>query len=343
MNSTNIVDATIDEGHAVGPLPPYDPECHAALDSMAAAGVEFPGLTHADDIPANRKWMEATLAASTDEHLSSQGRFTVSERQVPGPEGAPDITLLICTPTGISSKAPVLYHTHGGGMIIGNRRTSMLEIIELAHEVGAVVVSVEYRLAPEHPSPANVEDCYAGLVWTVENADELGIDPERVVIVGASAGGGLCAGTTLMARDRQTPRLLGSMLMCPMIDDRNNTASSLQSRSVGTWTGVANGIGWEALLGDSRGGPDVSYYAAPARATDLSGLPPTFIDVGSAEVFRSEAVAYAEQIWTSGGDAEPHVWPGGFHGYDSFAPQAPISQATVKARTDWLRRLLAKT
>jgi acetyl esterase/lipase len=204
------------------------------------------------------------------------------------------------------------------------------------------VVSVEYRLAPETPHPGPVEDCYAGLAWTAAHAAELGIDPDRIIVGGASAGGGLSAAVALLARDRGGPALAGQLLMCPMLDDRNDTLSSLQMTGLGIWDHAANDLGWTALLGDAKGGPDVSPYAAPARATDLSGLPPAYIDVGSAETFRDEDVAYATRIWQAGGIAELHVWPGGFHGFTVMVPDAAISRAAVAAPGAWLRRLLAR-
>ena len=165
--------------------------------------------------------------------------------------------------------------------------------------------------------------------------------PERLIVGGASAGGGLAAAVALLARDRGGPRLRGQLLLCPMLDDRNDTPSSHQMAGLGIWDRGANEVGWTALLGDARGGPDVSPYAAPARATDLSGLPPAFIDVGSAETFRDEDVAYATRIWQAGGDAELHVWPGGFHGFTGMVPDAALSKAAVAAQLTWLRRLLA--
>src|SRR2546423_532655 len=175
-----------------------------------------------------------------------------------------------------------------------------------------------------------------------EHAAELGADPERIIIVGASAGGGLTASLALLLRDRKGPQPLGQVLMCPMLDDRNETPSSHQMAGLGVWDRTANETGWTALLGDSRGGPDVSPYAAPARAEDLSGLPPAFLDVGSAETFRDEVVAYASRIWQAGGVAELHVWPGGFHGFEGFAPQAALSRSARAAHVDWLRRLLGE-
>jgi len=205
-----------------------------------------------------------------------------------------------------------------------------------------VVVSVEYRLAPETPHPGPIDDCYAGLLWTAAHADELGFDPDRMIVAGGSAGGGLAAALALRARDQSGPALLGQMLIYPMLDDRNDTPSAHQMAGLGGWDHSANEFGWTALLGERRGAPDVSPYAAPARADDLSGLPPAFIDVGSAETFRDEDVAYASRIWQAGGRAELHVWPGGFHGFDGIAPHAAVSQAAVAARADWLARLLAR-
>lgn len=202
------------------------------------------------------------------------------------------------------------------------------------------MVSVEYRLAPENPHPAPVEDCYAGLRWIAERGAEIGMDTDRLVVAGGSAGGGLAAGVALMCRDRGGPQLRGQLLQCPMLDDRNDTPSAHQMRGRGVWDQSANRVGWTALLGAARGGPDVSPYAAPARAGDLSGLPPAFIDVGSAETFRDEDVDYAGRIWRAGGAAELHVWPGGFHGFAMMAPDAALSRAAGDAQVGWLRRVL---
>jgi acetyl esterase/lipase len=324
----------------VGPLPPYDPEFDAGLAAMQAQGFLPPALTSAEQIPVLRAWMTQAFAV-TDDELTRNGAYTLEERQVPGPAGAPEITLLIVRPAAADTATPVIYHTHGGGMVVGGRRDGVPGMLDLAEPSGAAVVSVEYRLAPEHPHPAPVEDCYAGLKWTAEHAEELGLDADRIVIAGASAGGGLAAATALLARDEGGPALFGQMLICPMLDDRNDTASARQSYDKGTWSGLGNHVGWTALLGDRKGSADLSPVASASRATDLSGLPPALLDVGSAEVFRSETVEYAERIWQAGGVAELHVWPGGFHGYDMFVPQSPVSQATVRARRDWLGRLLS--
>ncbi|AMW14453.1 esterase [Streptomyces qaidamensis] len=317
--------------------PPFDPELAAALELIK--DMISPGLAP-DEIAEVRQGPGIQMLADLD--LTMGGAFEVEDRQVPGPQGEPDISLLICRPAAAESAGPrpVIYHVHGGGMVIGNNRVGVDVPLAWAQALDAVVVSVEYRLAPEHPHPAPVEDVYAGLLWTADHAADIGADPDRIVIAGASAGGGLCAALALLTRDRKGPQPIGQVLMCPMLDDRNDTPSTYQMAGLGVWDRTANETGWTALLGSRRGGPDVPAYAAPARAEDLTGLPPAFLDVGSAETFRDEVVAYASRIWQAGGVAELHVWPGGFHGFDGFAPQAAVSQAARGAQVAWLRRLL---
>ncbi|MDX3802191.1 alpha/beta hydrolase [Streptomyces sp. AK04-3B] len=319
--------------------PPFDPELAAALELIK--DMIQPGLAM-EDIEAVRQGPAMAMLSQLD--LTAGGVLEVEDRTVPGPEGSPEISLLICRPAAPAPDRPrpVVYHVHGGGMVLGNNRAGVDVVLDWARALDLVVVSVEYRLAPEHPHPAPVEDVYAGLLWTAEHAKELGADPDRIVIAGASAGGGLTAALALLLRDRGGPRPIGQLLMCPMLDDRNETVSSHQMAGLGVWDRTANDTGWTALLGAARGGPDVSPYAAPARAEDLSGLPPAFLDVGSAETFRDEVVDYASRLWQAGGAAELHVWPGGFHGFDGFAPQATLSKSARAAHLDWLRRLLAE-
>ncbi len=315
--------------------PPFDPQVAAALDAI---GELLPSSLTPDMIPLLRQPNPA-LPPATDDELSQGGALRVSTRSVPGPAGEVDVVVL--QPTSGPGPFPAVLHTHGGGMVMGDARTGLVEVAGWAAELGLVVVSVDYRLAPETPHPGPVEDCYAALRWTVDQAAELGVDPARVVVAGGSAGGGLAAALALMARDRGEVSLAGQVLIYPMLDDRNETGSAQQMAGVGVWDRTSNQTGWAALLGDAAGGPDVSPYAAPARATDLSGLPPAFIDVASAETFRDEDVAYASRIWAAGGVAELHVWPGGCHGFDLLVPDAAISQAARAARVAWLRRLLA--
>jgi acetyl esterase/lipase len=319
----------------IGPPTPYDPELGAALPEI----LKILQLAADPDAPLSEESAGALLPP-TDEALAREGRFNVEERSIPGPADSPEISLLILRPVDTTVPTPAIYHVHGGGMISGNNRMGIDSVMPWAEEFGAAVVSVEYRLAPGTPHPAPVEDCYAGLLWVAEHAKDLGIDPARIVIAGASAGGGLAAATALLSRDRHGPDLAAQVLMCPMLDDRNNTVSAIQLTGLGVWDSAANAMGWTALLGAARGTAEVSQYAAPARATDLSALPPTFVDVGSAETFRDEAAAYAGEIWRAGGQCELHVWAGGFHGYDGFVPYAAVSQDTREARLRWLRRVL---
>ena len=320
-------------GTAAGPPPPFDPE----LASFARAfRADWPSVTPAM-IPLLRQ--PAALYRPSDEELARGGAFTVETVSVPGPVDAPAVELLVCRPTGVADPTAVLYHLHGGGLFAGEARFDIVTFLALADDLPLTVIGVEYRLAPETRHPGPVEDCYAGLAWVVEHAADLNIDPGRVVVEGSSGGAALAAGVTLLARDRGGPTILGQMLLSPMLDDRNDSPSVAQLADVAVWDGITNATAWGALLGDAHGGPDVSPYAAPARATDLAGLPPAFIDVGSAETFRDEDVAYASRIWQAGGSAELHVWPGGFHGFDMMAPAAAISQNAQEARLRWLNRL----
>jgi acetyl esterase/lipase len=315
--------------------PPFDPELEAALTQL---GNQITPTITAEMIPALRQAPMFSNAPDPAEALTVQG-FTFRDVTISGYNGD-DIVVSVIEKEGRTGVGPGFYYTHGGGMIVGNRLEGLDCFLDWAERFNGVIVTAEYRLAPEFPDPYPVEDCYAGLVWTAEHAEQLGIDPERILIGGGSAGGGLAAGTTLLARDRRGPKLIGQMLIYPMLDDRDQTVSTQQIDGVGVWDRKSNITGWSALLGDRRGTDDVSIYAAPARATDLTGLPTTYIDAGSAEVFRDEDVAYATRLWEAGVQAELHVFAGGFHGFDGFAPQAAVSQAMLTARNDWVNRLL---
>jgi acetyl esterase/lipase len=268
---------------------------------------------------------------------------TVDRREldIPAADGA-RIPLSIFTPTGQPAAAPCVYWIHGGGMVMGDRFSQIDIPFDWLDAFGAVIVTVDYRLAPESAGTTLVEDCYQGLRWTAEHADEFGVDPARIIVAGTSAGGGLAAGVTLMARDRGAPAIAGQVLSCAMLDHRNNTASSRQySGDPGVWTREMNEFGWRSVLGATSDGT-VPGHVSPAVAEDLSGLPTTYLDAGSAEVFRDEDVAYASRIWAAGGQAELHVWAGGCHGFDALYPDARISTAARRARTEWLGRVLGQ-
>ncbi|UQX05211.1 alpha/beta hydrolase [Streptomyces sp. RerS4] len=296
-----------------------------------------------ENLAARRERDAASRPRPTVEELRADGLFEVEELRAPGPPDGPDVTLVSARPAGLVGPLPLLYYMHGGAMIMGNAWSVLPGVLRsMALPLGLAVLSVEYRLAPRTRYPGPLEDCYAGLVWAAEHAAELGIDPDRIVIGGKSAGGGLAAALALLSRDRGGPRALGQLLLCPMLDDRGGTFSSRQMTGIGMWDRAANATAWQALLGERYGAADLPPYASPSRATDLSGLPPAFIEVGSAESFRDEDVAYANAIWQAGGQAELHVWPGAFHGFDSMAPHAALSRDARESRTRWLRRLLAQ-
>ena len=325
-------------GSSSAPVPvPYDPELVAGLAAFLELVEIIPLRAHT--IHANRDHF-ATIIPPIE--AQAAGRPVLWEnRTIPGPVGAPDVEITIVRPSApLDGPAPAVLSIHGGGMVLGTRFFGTPELIDLAERHGVVGVAVEYRLAPEHPGPAQAGDCYAALVWMAAHADELGIDPARIIASGQSAGGGLSAAVSLIARDRRGPHLAGQLLGCPMLDDRNETASARQYDGIGAWDRNNNDTAWDAIAGSDRFTDRVSPYTAPARATDLTGLPPAFIEVGAAETFRDEAVAYASRIWAVGGQAELHVWAGGYHGFHGFSPEATVSRAANEARESWLRRVL---
>lgn len=262
------------------------------------------------------------------------------ERRIPGPAGAPDLTVLVYTPLG-SGPFPCVYHVHGGGYVGGSAAPIEFMHRPLAQDLGCVIVSVEYRLAPETSFPGNIEDCYAGLAWTLAHASELRIDPERIGVTGESAGGGLAAALALLARDRGEIPLAFQLLTYPMLDDRTGTSGDPHPH-IGEfiWTPHNNRFGWRALLGREPGGEDVSPYAAAARATDLSGLPPTFIMTGALDLFLEEDIDYARRLIRAGVPTELHVYPGAFHGFD-IMPGAAVADSARADRVNALRRFMA--
>ncbi|MBA3741420.1 alpha/beta hydrolase [Sporichthya sp.] len=274
------------------------------------------------------------------ESLRSGGRVLVDELAIPGPAAGTTLNVLWLRPARAqSSPVPAVYFLHPGGMIAGDSRTGAGILIDFVLRLGVQAVSVEYRLAPENPFPAPLEDAFAGLEWLARNATPLGVDATRIVVAGASAGGHLAAGLAMMARDRHTPAVRGLVLIAPMLDDRGGQAAPLDVGREGTWGVDANRVAWDAVLGNARGGSRLPDYAVPARA-DLAGLPPTFLDVGSAELFHDETVEFSAGLRRAGVPTELRVWPGGFHGFDWSVPGAPISLEAKSARVRWLAELL---
>ncbi|MCC9307247.1 alpha/beta hydrolase [Kitasatospora sp. RB6PN24] len=317
--------------------PPFDPELTAVL---AAVGRREP-LTLAG-LAARQERDAAARPRPAIGELRDGGRFEVAELRAPAVNGR-EVGLVAARPAGVTGPLPLLYYLHGGGMVMGNAWSVLPRLLrDWALPLRLAVVSVEYPLAPKAQYLEPLEHCYAGLVWAAGHAAELGLDADRVVLGGKSAGGGLAAALALLTRDRGGPAPIGQLLLSPMLDDRGATFSSHQMAGHDPWDRASNAVAWQALLGDRYGTADLSPYAAPARATELAALPPAYLEVGSAETFRDEVVAYADAIWRAGGDAELHVWPGAFHGFDTLAPRAALSRDAREARTRWLRRVLGR-
>jgi acetyl esterase/lipase len=250
------------------------------------------------------------------------------------------LTLRVYSGPQPAANRPCLYWIHGGGYILGSPLVVDARLNRLVEQLGCVVVAVDYRLAPEHPYPAPLDDCGTGLRWTVEHAEELGIDPCRIVLVGVSAGGGLAAGLALQMRDRAEEPVAAQVLVYPMLDDRHVTPSSALLDTP-VWSQAANRLGWRAYLAAEPGSPDVPAYAAPARATELGGLPPAYVGVGSVDLFRDESVEHASRLLAAGVPTELHVYDGAPHGFDVLTPHTAVARLFEHDLTGALERLCA--
>ncbi|MFC3897924.1 alpha/beta hydrolase [Lentzea rhizosphaerae] len=259
----------------------------------------------------------------------------VRDTTVPGPSDAPDVPVRIYTPANLEAPVPGLVYIHGGGFVLGDLDMFHAHVLRLADELGIVIVSVDYRLAPEHPFPAPVEDCYAALKWVAAKAEELGIDPARIGVGGESAGGGLTAGTVLLARDRGGPELCFQYLGIPELDDRLDTESMRDYVDTPLWNRPNAIFSWASYLGAEPG--DVSPYAAPARATDLAGLPPAFVTTCQYDPLRDEGIEYARRLAHAGVPTELRHYPATFHG-SSFIESAAITRRMFADEVEALRR-----
>ena len=309
-----------------------DKESKVALDALLNA---VPGgFNSIKDVVERRNFTNELFKSMMGSEINPN--VIISDYKVPGLNDAPEIKLRVYTPKNTLKTNPGIYYIHGGGMIIGSIQGEEGNAIALALELNAIVVSVEYRLAPENPYPAAVEDCYSGLIWMAKNSKKLKIDSERIAIYGGSAGGGLTIATSMMARDNNFPKVCFQMPLYPMIDDRNISFSSHQITNVGIWDREANIEAWNWYLG----GKEANEYAAPARAKYLNNLPPTFIDVGDADLFRDEDIQFVKNLIQAGVETEFHLYPGAFHGSEILAPEATLSKKIWKTRYDALNKAL---
>jgi acetyl esterase/lipase len=310
-----------------------DPELADLLLQLPMWSIDF-GKTPLDKVPELRAAQAAVPRPPVPPTTT-----VYDDRAIPGAAGDPDVTVRVFQPPTKGTGRPAVCWIHGGGYLFGSALVEDARINRWVEDYGCVVVSVEYRLAPETPYPGPLDDCYAALKWMVASAGELGIDAGHIVIAGVSAGGGLAAGLSLLARDRGEITPAYQLLIYPMIDDRNQTRSS-HIEGAKVWSRAANTLGWSAYLGREPGGDDVPIYAAPARATDLSGLPPAFVCVGSVDVFRDENIDYASRLLAAGVPTELHVYTGACHGFDGIVPTAAVSKRCQRDIDDAMRRAL---
>lgn len=252
----------------------------------------------------------------------------VSTVMVPSGDGDRTVRCLMLRPDAMAANAPAILHMHGGGHVLGSPEMNAGTLMQWADALGCLILSVDYRLAPETRFPGAIEDCYAALGWLHGEAQRLGIDSARIAVSGESAGGALAAGLALLARDRGEFAIAFQHLEQPRLDDRTAT-SAMPNPNTGefVWTRESSHFCWIAQLGKEPGGPDTSPYAAPARATDLTGLPRTFIAVGALDLFVDECLEYAHRLIRAGVPAELHVYPGCMHGFGMARNSAPARRA----------------
>ena len=311
-----------------------DPEVAAALaPMMEAMGEVVPPPV--GDVQARRPMTEAIMA-QTAAAQPMPTDVTITDFHTATADGT-QLLLRWYVKDGATPASAVLY-LHGGGMIMGSVALYDGPVARYVSRSGVPMLAVDYRVAPEHPHPTPVEDCYAGLQWLSTNAAELGVDPARIAVMGDSGGGGLAAAVALLARDRRGPALSRQILLFPMLDDRNTTPDR-EIAPFAVWSYDDNITAWDALLGEAAGGLEVQAYAAPARALELAGLPATYLEVGQLDIFRDEDLTYAQRLSRAGVEVEFHLHPGVPHEFETFAYASNVAQRSAADRLRVLRSL----
>jgi acetyl esterase/lipase len=315
MNTIDLVDPELRDALALWPVEPLTAD---SLAQRRAALLEVVGAVPKPDLP----------------------NINADEIRVESAFGAEPIRVLTYRPVTSDSPLPTIVHIHGGGFVAGAPEMKDVENRLLASDLRCAIYSLDYRLAPETPHPGPLEDVYSVFAWLHENAGQLGLDPARIGIKGESGGGGLAAATVLYARDRQGPKFAFQHLIYPMIDDRTAIRKNLHPHvREFVWTQEHNYFGWRSLLGREPGSDDVSPYAAASRATDVSGLPPTYISVGGLDLFLEENMIYADRLSRAGVPVEFHMYPRAYHGFNR-AINARVTQQAERDNREALRRFV---
>lgn len=302
---------TLRQPFAVDPIDLVDPELRPILKQIPPLDLSMDNLN-----AIRRAQFPLALPAPA---------IQPTDRYIVGGEGNPKLRVVVLDPAPQRSDKPAILHVHGGGLVLGKPEVAIVELQQLSAELGALVVSVDYRLAPEHPFPAGLNDAYAALAWLHGSAAELGIDPDRIAVMGESAGAGLAAAVSLRARDRGELPICFQLLRYPMLDDR--TALRVPPEHIGRfiWNWQSNAFGWTSVLGRKPLMDSAPAEAVPARAADLGGLPSTWIGVGTLDLFAPETMNFAARLVEAGVPVEMSVVPGAYHGFDGMVPQARIS------------------
>ncbi|MEK4172762.1 alpha/beta hydrolase [Lysinibacillus sp. FSL L8-0312] len=304
------------------------------LPELRQAYSQFPGFRLQEDLA----WSRSLLVQPP---LEKSKLVHTTNCMIPRGDGG-EMLVKIYEPVKRSNdKLPAMLWIHGGGFVMGHPDMDDLLCERFVQTANCVVVSVDYRLAPEHPYPAAIEDCYAGLVWMTAEAPSLGIDVKRVAIAGASGGGGLTAALALMARDKGGPSIIFQMPLYPMLDNRNETPSSYEITDAhATWSRSNNLTAWRMYLGEEKDTNELSPYAVPSRADNLAGLPPTYTCIGQLDLFRDETFDYVTRLAQAGVDVEINLYPGSFHCFEVFVPEAEVSQRASQNYLDAMARAL---
>jgi acetyl esterase/lipase len=281
-----------------------------------------------------RRDISETLNADLTAQFGKASDVTIKDHFLTRPDGT-ELRVRLYRKISSTARGALLY-VHGGGMIVSSIEDYDARCMHYCSHTGIPVVSVDYPLAPESPYPAQIDDALTALKWMHETADDHGWDRTRIGIGGDSAGGGLTAGAVLKNRDSGGPALACQMLVYPMLDDRNTIPDSRFPKQFQIWTFVDNETGWDAYLTGLNDRTDVPIYASPSRATDLSGLPPTYIDTGTLDIFHDEDIAYAKKMIADGVDVEGHIWNGAPHGFDYFAFNSSIAKKAWECRFAFL-------